>query len=288
MLMKSRIGMGDCMIQISGVPFQPNENWQLGSMEKTMIQQMQNASFLYSYYSEYELLFELQVRKNIIQSARKMNNSQAVFTTFVYARCNPRYWQLTRGGGFLLRPDVQPADAILDIYRNSSLYAFECATAIPIIYYHAILNSIGSHLFNSLFRDLYLYSWHTDTDLGINTFYSNHFLPGDVLYVNNPDFDRRTPHFRGVNAVLLNDGTLFGHGFNIRTSVEMIQILNEKRKPGSHQSAYITKLVTRPSFKYLYRVASWNRNGRAYKMQRPIVHHNKSSISYVHYLYYSM
>lgn len=276
------------MIQISGVPFQPNENWQLGSMEKTIIQQMQNASFLYSYYSEYELWFELQVRKNIIESARKMNNSQAVFTTFVYARCNPRYWQLTRGGGFLLRPDVQPADAILDIYRNSSLYAFECATAIPIIYYHAILNSIGSHLFNSLFRDLYLYSWHTDTDLGINTFYSNHFLPGDVLYVNNPDFDRRTPHFRGVNAVLLNDGTLFGHGFNIRSSEEMIQILNEKRKPGSHQSAYITKLVTRPSFKYLFRAASWNRNGRAYKMQRPIVHHNKSSISYAHYLYYSM
>jgi len=132
------------------------------------------------------------------------------------------------------------------------------------------------------------YSWHTDTDLGINTFYSNHFLPGDVLYVNNPDFDRRTPHFRGVNAVLLNDGTLFGHGFNIRTSEEMIQILNEKRKPGSHQSAYLTRLVTRPSFKYLYRVASWNRNGRAYKMQRPIVHHNKSSISYAHYLYYSM
>ncbi|MCM3601857.1 protein-glutamine gamma-glutamyltransferase [Robertmurraya korlensis] len=276
------------MIQISGGPFQQNENWQLGSIEKTIIQQMQNDPVFYSYYSDYELLFELKVRKNIIQSAKDMNNSQAVFTTFVYARCNPRYWQLTQAGGFLLRPDVQPAEAILDIYRNSSLYAFECATAIPIIYYHAILNSIGSHLFNSLFRDLYLYSWHTDTDLGIITFHSNHFLPGDVLYINNPDFDRNTPQFRGLNAVLLNDGRLFGHGFNIRTSTEMIQILNEKRKMDSHQSAYITKLVTRPSFKYLFRVASWYRNGRAYKMQRPIVHHNKSSISYAHYLYYSM
>ncbi|MGI8384190.1 protein-glutamine gamma-glutamyltransferase [Robertmurraya sp. P23] len=276
------------MIQISGVPFQPNESWQLGSTEKTIIQQMQNAPVFFSYYSENELLFELKVRKNIIQSAKEMNNSQAVFTTFVYARCNPMYWQLTRAGGFLLRPDVRPADAIRDIYRNSSLYAFECATAIPIIYYLAILNSIGSNLFNSLFRNLYLYSWHTDTDLGINTFYSNLFLPGDVLYVNNPDFDRKTPHFRGVNAVLLNDGRLFGHGFNIRTSKEMIQILNEKRKTGSHQSAYITKLVTRPSFKYLFRAASWSRNVRADKMQRPIVHHNKSSISYAHYLYYSM
>ena len=127
------------------------------------------------------------------------------------------------------------------------------------------MNSIGSNLFNLLFRNLYLYSWHTDRDLGIITFYSNHFLPGDVLYVNNPDFDRKTPWFRGVNAVLLDDGRLFAHGFNIRTSEEMIQILNKKRKPDSYQSAYITKLVTRPSFRYLYRVASWNRYGRAYK-----------------------
>lgn len=286
--MKSNIGMGDCMIQISGVPFQQNENWQLGSIEKTIIQQMQNAPVFYSYYSEHELLFELKIRRNIIQSANEMDKSQAVFTSFAYARCNPRYWQLTNAGGFLLRPDVAPADAILDIFRNGSLYAFECATAIPIIYYHAILNSIGRNLFNSLFQNLYLYSWHTDTDLGIITFYSNHFLPGDVLYVNNPDFDRKTPQFRGVNAVLLDDNRLFGHGFNIRTSEEMIQILNETRKSGSHQSAYLTKLVTRPSFKYLFRVASWNRNGRAYKIQRPIVHHNKNSISYAHYLYYSM
>ncbi|RHW43522.1 protein-glutamine gamma-glutamyltransferase [Neobacillus notoginsengisoli] len=276
------------MIQISGVPFKQNEHWQLGSIEKTIIQKMKDAPVTYSYYSENELLFELKVRKNIIQSAREMDKSQAEFTTFAYARCNPKYWQLTKAGGFLLRPDVRPADAILDIFRNSSLYAFECATAIPIIYYHAILNSIGNDLFNSLFQNLYLYSWHTDTDLGIVSFYSNDFLPGDVLYVNNPDLDPKTPWFRGLNVVVLNDGRFFGHGFNIRTPKEIIEILNTKRKPGSHQSAYITKLVTTPSFKDLFRVASWHRSGGAYKVQRPIVHHGKNSISYAHYLYYSM
>lgn len=286
--MKGSLGMGDIMIQISGVPFKLNENWQLGNIEKTIIQQMQISPGYYSYHSEQELWFELQVRTKIIQSAKEMNISKAVFTTFVYARCNPSYWRLTRTGGFLLRPDVQPADAILDIYRNSSLYAFDCATAIPIIYYHAILNSIGSRLFNSLFRDLYLYSWHTDTDLGIITFNSNQFIPGDVLYVNNPEFDRNQQQFRGINAVLLNDGRLFGHGFNIRTVEEMIQILNKKRKTGSNQSAYLTKLVTRPSFKYLFRATNWSSTVRTTKMQRPIVHHNKSSISYAHYLYYSI
>lgn len=248
--------MGDCMIQISGVPFQQTGKWQLGSIEKKIVQQMQKAPVYYSYSSVDELLFELKVRRNIIQSAIEMNEGQAEFTIFIYARCNPRYWQLTSLGGFLLRPDVLPADAILDIYRNSSLYAFDCATAIPIIYYYAILKSIGSDSFNSLFRNLYIYSWHTDADLGIFTFYSNHFIPGDVLYVNNPDFDRKRPWFRGVNAVLLSDGRLFGHGFNIRTLEKMIQILNERRKPDSYQSAYLTKLVTRPSFNYLFRVTS--------------------------------
>jgi protein-glutamine gamma-glutamyltransferase len=286
--MKSVIGMGDCMIQIGGVPFQQDEKWKLGSMEKTIIQHMEKASVFYSYYSMDEFLFELKVRKNIIQSAEEMNKGKSKFTIFSYARCNPRYWQLTKEGGFLLRPDVQPDAAIRDVFQSGSLYAFECATAIPIIYYHAILKSIGSEVFNSLFQNLYLYSWHTDTDLGITTFHSNHFLPGDVIYVNNPDYDRKRPWFRGLNVVVLEDGRLFGHGFNIRTSEEMIQILNDRRKADGQRSAYITKLVTRPSFKDLFRVASWNRGSRGFKMQRPIVHHNKDSLSYVHYLYYSM
>lgn len=276
------------MIQVAGGKFQQNENLQLGNIEKIILQQMQDAPVVYSYYSEYELFFELNVRTNIIHSAKEMNKSQVAFATFVNARCNPRYWQLTSAGGFLLRPDVRPADAILDIYRNSSLYAFECATSIPIIYYHAILKSIGSNLFNALFQNLYLYSWHTDTDIGITTFYSNYFLPGDVVYVNNPDFNQKTPQFRGINAVLLNDGRLFGHGFDIRTSQEMIQILNKNRKPDSHQSAYMTNLVTRPNFNYLYKVASWLRNDRVYKEQGPVVHHSKNSISYAQYLYYSL
>ncbi|WP_071394173.1 protein-glutamine gamma-glutamyltransferase [Bacillus tuaregi] len=274
------------MIQISGVPFQLPGAWQLGTVEKTIIQQMQNAPVHYSYYSVNEFLFELKVRKNIIKSAKEMNQGKAVFTTFETAKCNPKYWQLTPAGGFLIRPHVRPASAILDIYRNSELYAFECATAIPIIYYHAILNSIGSQLFNALFQHLYLYSWHTDSDLGIVTFHTDYVIPGDVVYFNNPDYDRSTPQFRGVNAVVLDDGTYFGHGFNIRPAKEIIEILNEMRKPGSQRPAYLTKLVTRPSFKYLYRVSNWYRSDRAYKIQRPIVHHNKSSASYVHHLYY--
>jgi protein-glutamine gamma-glutamyltransferase len=284
--MKSTVGMEDCMIQIAGVPFHLDEKWQLGNIEKKIVNTMNQAPVTYSYHFIGELLFELKVRKNIIKSAEEMNQSKAVFRSFKNARCNPKYWQLTATGGFLLKPGVKPTEAILDIYRNGPLYAFECATASIIIFYHAVLYTIGTRLFNSLFQNLYLYSWHTDSDLRIYTFYSNHFIPGDIVYFNNPDFNPRTPWFRGLSAVLLNDGKYFGHGFSVRTADQIIQELNKKRKPNSHQSAYLTTLVTRPSFNHLARLASLEGSQRANKWQHPIVHHNKSSIAYVQYLSY--
>ncbi|WP_281243027.1 hypothetical protein [Anaerobacillus alkalilacustris] len=64
-----------------------------------------------------------------------------------------------------------------------------------------------------MFQNLYLYSCHNDPDLAITTFYSNHFFAGDVVYLNNPNFHANTPWFKGLNAVLLNHGRFFGHGF---------------------------------------------------------------------------
>ncbi|WP_376766752.1 hypothetical protein [Peribacillus huizhouensis] len=37
--------------------------------------------------------------------------------------------------------------------------------------------------------NIYLYSWHVDPDLGIQSIHTDHFLPGDVVYFNNPDLD---------------------------------------------------------------------------------------------------
>jgi protein-glutamine gamma-glutamyltransferase len=272
------------VLQVSGVPFNPYE-LNVGSIEKMIIQQMAETAVLYSYPSIQELLFELTLRKNIIESGSEMNNSQAVFTTFQYAKCNDTYWTLTSAGGFLLKPIVSPSDAILDIYKNSSQYAFECATACIIVFYHSVLKSIGKSLFNSLFQNIYLYSWHADLDLGINTYYANHFLPGDVVYFRNPDFNPETSWYRGVNAVAMNDGGFFGHGIGILTAEKMIEFLNKQRRSGSSQSAYLTSLVTNPSFQRLSGL-SFQRNHPTYKKQSLVCHHNKSSISFLHYLTY--
>ena len=73
-----------------------------------------------------------------------MNRSNVQFAVFATSRGNPHYWNMTSVGGFRLWPGVKPSDAIQDIYTNSSWYAFECATAMIVIYYHAVLNLIGS------------------------------------------------------------------------------------------------------------------------------------------------
>ncbi|WP_044022808.1 protein-glutamine gamma-glutamyltransferase [Bacillus sp. SG-1] len=272
------------MIQIAGRTFRQIDSLNLGSVEKEIAEKMSVAAVAYSYPSNKDFLFELKYRKNMIESAKQMSEGKAVFTTFAYASCNPAYWDLTSAGGFRLRSDVNPSDAVRDIFTNSALYAFECATACVIIYYHAVLNSIGRSDFDSIFQDLYLYSWHTDADLGIHTFYGNHILPGDVVYFNNPDYSPDNPWYRGVNAVVMEDGRFFGHGLGIMSDKEILGFLDNMRKEGSDRSAYLTSLITRLSFNSAagYGVSQWSRKSK----QHIVAHHNKDSISCIRYRRY--
>ncbi|KAB7704094.1 protein-glutamine gamma-glutamyltransferase [Bacillus aerolatus] len=273
------------MIQLSGVPFQQSGTWPSGSIERMIVQRMSEDPVVYSYRSIDELSFELKLRKNIILSARELNRSKVRFEVFAKSYCNPEYWHLTSSGGFLLRYGVKPSDAIQDIYMNSSQYGFECATSIIIIYYHAVLNVIGEYSFNQIFPTIYLYSWHVDTDLGVRSNYTNHILPGDVVYFKNPDFNPQASQWRGENAVVLGDGTYFGHGIGIKTAEQMIDALNKERRPGASQSAYLTDVVARPSFKHLANISMPQRGHSIHKYHHIVCQHNKSSISIDRYMF---
>ena len=122
--------------------------------------------------------------------------------------------------------------------------------------------------------------------LGIQLIHTEYFLPGDVVYFNNPDVSPKNSWWRGENAVVLEDGTFFGHGLGIGTAKQIIQGLNKTRKPGSNRSAYLTNLVARPSFEHLARVSMLPRDCPAYKVPYVAIHHNESSISYERYLFY--
>lgn len=275
------------MIQVAGRPFSLDSTIDFGRVERVIIQQMLDSPEWFSYPSMNELRFEINIRKNIMESAKEMNTSQVTFTIFENARCNPTYWTLTNAGGFLLKPGVRPSDAILDIYRNGSLYAFECATAIIIIYYQVILKSIGKRRFDSIFfQNLYLYSWHTDPNLELHVFYSNRFLPGDVVYFNNPDFNPNMSWYRGLNAVALSDGTFFGHGFGIMTAEQIIEFLNSQRFPGSLQPAYLSNLITRISPATMHKLLTLQSGRTSYENPKMVLHHNLCSISSIHYQFY--
>nr|WP_325049992.1 hypothetical protein [Cohnella faecalis] len=67
-----------------------------------------------------------------------------------------------------------------------------------IILYKATLDSIGKDTFNAYFKDLFLYDWNYDNNLKLITVENkNEAYPGDVLYFENPDFDPKTPEWRG-------------------------------------------------------------------------------------------
>ncbi|MDP5276623.1 protein-glutamine gamma-glutamyltransferase [Chengkuizengella axinellae] len=224
----------------------------LNEFERKVLYQMLNSEAIYYYSSPNQLKFELEMRQNIVQAAQLLNDSDASFSTFKYARSNPRYWYTERNGAFKLLPGVRPSDAINDIFANGSEYAFECATGMVIILYKAVLHSLGEKRFNYLFQDLYLWAWQYDKDLNLETTRRYDYFPGDILYFDNPDVDPSTPYWQGENAVYMGNGLYFGHGIGIETREGMIEVLNSFRYPGAMQSAFLLEQATRPNFKKLY------------------------------------
>ena len=217
--------------------------------EKNIIKLMAGYHSTFEYQTIHQLEFELFFRINTLKAAQELNKSGIKFTTFTYAFCNKTYWDRLGNGGFLLKPNVSPSTAILDILKNGQLYATECSTAIAIVLYIATLHTIGRERFDLLFARLYLMDWQFDEDLPIFQLYSDDFLPGDVLHFNNPDFDPKQPHWRAENVVYFGDDKYYGHGVGIQNASAIINFLNKKRKPNSSNSAYLMNMITRPYYR---------------------------------------
>ncbi|MFF2482263.1 protein-glutamine gamma-glutamyltransferase [Paenibacillus sp. NPDC058071] len=229
----------------------------LTGLERKIAMGKMNSPVAYRYDSPEALQFELTTRQSIVNAARALQASDAAFAIFEKSYCNLRYWTRTANGGFQLNPGVRPSDAINDIFRNGDKYGFECATAIVIIWYKAVLDVVGETVFNAYFNNLYLRDWNHDSDLWlISTHSSDESYPGDVLYFKNPDYDKDTPEWQGENVVLLDDNLYFGHGIGIESGEDIIRSLNKMREPGSTRSAHLSDLVVYPNFENLRRLAA--------------------------------
>jgi protein-glutamine gamma-glutamyltransferase len=225
--------------------------WKLDNIGRLILLRMSESERIYYFENVQQLYFEIILRANIVKEAYELKRTSAVFATFARSRCNPQCWVLTSNGGFLLKEGISPATAIRDIFRQGTYYAFECATAMIIVLYKAMLDTLSESTFNRLFKGLFLWDGHYDKNLLLESFHEDQFLPGDIRYFINPEVHPRVTEFQGENAVDLGNGSFYGHGIGITSARGIIDFLNRYRKPGAGQSAYITNYVLRPNFKRL-------------------------------------
>ncbi|MGG4219797.1 protein-glutamine gamma-glutamyltransferase [Paenibacillus jamilae] len=206
--------------------------------------------------------FEMILRSRIVESAQALHQSGVSFATFDTTRCNPEFWKLTKKGGCRIKAGVTPAQGIRDIFANGHQYAFECATAMVIVLYKGVLDSILESEFNRIFADMLLYDWQYDSDLKLIQQQGIHkAVPGDILYFNNPDVSPDTLEWKGENVVKLKEDLYYGHGIGILPAQGIIDSLNRHRRPDATVSAYLTDEVVYPDFVYLSQFAPEENRG---------------------------
>ena len=224
------------------------------NIEKDIIRKMDLSKEKYEYNSLNQLQFELKLRNYIVIAALKLNEGDMSFKTFRKSICNLDYWDRTDEGGFILKKGITPSAAIEDISINSSKYGTECATAMIVIYYQALLNIFAEKLFNELFPEIQLMNWHYMDNMLEDAGYlekQSDYFPGDRRYFDNPDVNPLKPEWQGENVIDLGNGIYFGHGIGIGTANEIISDLNEIRIEGAKISSYLLDSAARLDFKAL-------------------------------------
>ena len=251
------------MIEIAGKPVRPESLSGVpdSGLEKQILAAMAADSTAFRYGTQAELLFELSLRAQTVAAARELDRSGMRFATFRRSKCNPAFWNRTNEGGFRLKPGASPSAAILDIYRNGRSYATECATAMVIVYYRALLAVFGEQKFNRVFPRIELMNWHhldrLLREIGLMNRFSL-YLPGDRRYFANPDVDPVTPELQGENVIEMGGGLYYGHDIGIRTADQIIKALNQSRIEDADDSAYLMDSAGRPDFGKLYRAFQQN------------------------------
>lgn len=226
-----------------------------GSIQRTVLEKLQAADAQLKYDSLDQLKFELELRNAIVSAARQLHTSGMDFEVFRDTRANPDYWRRTGDGGFVLKDGVRASDAINDIFVNGRKYGTECATAMVIVYYKALLDVLPEELFNKLFSEIHLMNWHyldrNLKEIGLMR-KPQVYLPGDRRYFANPDVNPETPEWQGENVIDLGDGKFYGHGMGIYGPDTIIRALNLNRAEDADESAYLMDTAGRPNFKRLF------------------------------------
>jgi protein-glutamine gamma-glutamyltransferase len=154
---------------------------------------------------------------------------------------------------------------VRDIYENGRAYGTECATAIQIVYYGALLDTVPAGVFDRSFGarrgggGIRIMNWRDISEPlreAGELRRARDPLPGDRRYFANPEFSPERPEWRGENVIDMGDGTYYGHGVGRRGAGEIITALNRARRRGARQGARLVAAAGRPDYKKLYALSA--------------------------------
>ena len=173
---------------------------------------------------------------------------------------NLNFWNnRNKEGDWTLVPGVRPSDAIKDIYVNGWMYTFDCATAIVVVLYRAILDLIGPEAFDAAVPDLTIGAYRFEEKLKAAFPWWQRYvaqspyeeatperranlLPGDVTYFTNWDVSEsgKEQGWSGENVIYLGNGRFYGHPRGLFTEEDIVKDLNIFRFKGSTRDASLS------------------------------------------------
>ncbi len=199
---------------------------------------------------------KVKIQKAMADASEEMGKAGHEFAVIKDHEANPAFFTVDKPTGtFKLKPGVKPSDAVKDIFANPDKYKFECATAMVIVYYKAMLETLGPKDFDRIAGDLEIGPWNYENDLARNLQISGtqadagpdfqaSLRTGDYSYINTPDVsdDARRRGWQGENVIYLGNGKYYGHPFGVADSKTIVDYLNTERKTGSTRSAGLIDL----------------------------------------------
>lgn len=199
----------------------------------------------------------IKVGAAIVSACRDMDAASHDFALTDDQTFSKKYWVPDERveSAFSLKPGSSPSAALLDIFADPKRYKFECATAMVIVHYKALLDLLGSSEFDKRCRGLRIGPWVTEDYLAkqqkrdgkveeASAERRAELKPGDYTYIMNWDVSAagRDGGWAGENVIYLGGDLFYGHPFGIAEEGVIVDHLNTLRKARAKRSASMMDL----------------------------------------------
>jgi len=180
-------------------------------------------------------------------------------------KANPKFWNNPGGemATMTLKRGQSASAAIKDVFENPQQYQFECATALVLLRYKAIMELVGEKDFDRICKDLKVGPWDQEghaeaawkvegkagdgSKIAMSAEDAKKVKPGDYTYFKNwsVSLSGYNGGWQGENVISLGGDKYYGHPFGITTGKEIVAYLNQHRQPNAKKEASLLDVRAR-------------------------------------------